>query len=193
MSASWHPSGLAHQAAGSHSQGRLPLGCPYCLAFVLTLHITLDLWQPKEQENTLGTTEDASLHAFSRNSSGGQPLWARQKSPAAPATARVAWWTVRGSKAKIQLLQLLWLNHLLNYTGKCAWNHNLQSWFSSTRSETRVNWARVNHSSFIANFAYLHQPYQDTWTLGDWEPKDFSETKTTTTTMFLKPHRWVFS
>lgn len=52
-----------------------------------------------------------------------------QKSSAAPDTAKVAWSAVRGSRATIQPLQLLWLNHLLNYTRKCAWNHEFH-WFS---------------------------------------------------------------
>lgn len=84
--------------------------------------------------------------SMNSHSCGGLPLRARQKSSAAPATARVAWWPDRDSEAKMQPLQLLWLNHLLNYAGKRAWNHNLH-WFSSPLPETRGNWARGNHSS----------------------------------------------
>lgn len=29
-------------------------------------------------------------------------------------------------------------------------------------------------SQLIADFAYLHQPYQDAGTFSDWEPKTFS-------------------
>lgn len=101
---------------------------------------------PRQQGRTLGTTEHPSLHGFSRNSSSVLPLRVGQESLAAPAAARVAWWLVRDSKAKIQPLQLLWLSHLLNYAGKCAWNHNLH-WFSSPLPETKANWARGNHSS----------------------------------------------
>lgn len=73
---------------------------------------------------------DPAFHVFPRNSSGGLPLHARQKSSAAPDTDRVDWSAARDSRATIQTLQLLWLNHLLNYTGKCAWNHDFH-WFSS--------------------------------------------------------------
>lgn len=107
---------------------------------------------PRQQGRTLSTTED-SAGAGTAHPSVPSPETAAvaclsqagQKSPAAPATARVAWWPVRDSKAKIQPLQLLWLSHLLNYVRKCARNHNLH-WFSSPLPETRVNCARGNHS-----------------------------------------------
>ena len=146
IAAEWPPWGLDSKAMGSSSRAACPQVVP------MVLHLSSPCVSPqacgsaRQQGRTLDTTEDPSLHAFSRNSSGGLPFQARQKSSAAPATARVAWWPVRGSKAKIQPLQLLWLNHLLNYTGKCAWNHNLH-WFSSPLPETRVNWDRGNHSS----------------------------------------------
>ena len=112
--------GPPSKAVGSSSRA----GCPWAAPIVLRLSSPcISPWacgSPRQQGRTLGTTEDPSLHAFSRNSSGGLPLRAGQKSSAAPATTRVAWWPVRDSKAKMQPLQLLWLNHLLNYTGKCA-------------------------------------------------------------------------
>lgn len=42
-------------------------------------------------------------------------------------------------------------------------------------------------SQLRADFAYLHQPYQDMGTLGDWEAKFVSEIGTVLTETFLKP------
>lgn len=137
--------GPPSKAVGSSSKA----GCPQAAPVALPLSspcVSPRASAAQGSREDPGRTEDPSLHAFSRNSSSGLPLRAGQKSSAATATARVAWWPVRSSKAKIQPLQLLWLNHLLNYTGKCAWNHSLR-WFSSPLPETRVNWARGNQSS----------------------------------------------
>lgn len=138
--------GPPSKAAGSSSRARCPQAAPVVLLLSSPCISPWPSGSPRQQWRTLGTTNVLSLHAFSRNSSGGLPHQAGQKSSAAPAIARLAWWPVRDSKAKIQPLQLLWLNHLLNYAGKCAWNHNLY-WFSSPLPNTRVNWARGNHSS----------------------------------------------
>lgn len=41
-------------------------------------------------------------------------------------------------------------------------------------------------SKFRANFAHLHQPYQDVWTFVDWEPRVFPETdRVITKTIFF--------
>lgn len=42
-------------------------------------------------------------------------------------------------------------------------------------------------SQLIEDFAYLHQPYQNTGTFGEREPKAFSETEAVRTETFLKP------
>lgn len=122
-SGSQHLLDWAHQTKlWAEAPGHWTAGCPHYLVLVLTL----GLWQSKAAERT----KDPALHICPRSSNGGLPLHARQKSSAAPDTAKVAWSAVRDSRATIQPLQLLWLNYLLNYTGKCAWNHDFH-WFSS--------------------------------------------------------------
>lgn len=174
-SGSQHLLDWAHQTKlWAEAPGHWTAGCPHYLVLVLTL----GLWQSKAAERT----KDPALHICPRSSNGGLPLHARQKSSAAPDTAKVAWSAVRDSRATIQPLQLLWLNYLLNYTGKCAWNHDFH-WFSSPCLKTE--WTGQKEIIVQSQFSYLHQPYQDVETFGDWEPKVFSETET-----FLKPHRF---
>lgn len=99
----------------------------------------------REDFGVNGSRSCPSFRAFSRNSSGGLALqgWAEEFSRSCYSQDGVV--AGRDSKAKIQPLQLLRLNHLLNYAGKCPRNHNLH-WFSSPLPETRVNCARGNHS-----------------------------------------------
>lgn len=199
--AEWPPRGVnvpcagpTKQSCGQQLQDGLPPGYPCCLAFVLplflTLFLTLASGSPRQHWRILGTTEDPFLPAFSRISTGGLLLWAGQKGSAAPATARMAWWQVKGSKAKTQLLQLLWSNHLLNYTGECAQSHIHIGSVTPAWIQTAL---RKGRSQLRAEFAYLHQPYQDMGTLGDWEAKVVSETGTVLTETFLKPHSFFHS
>lgn len=160
--------------AGTHSPGEALLIVPITLQHFASSWVSPGVcgW-PRQQGRTPSTTED-SAGAGAAHPSMPSPETAAvaflskagQKSSAAPATARVARWPVRDSKAKIQPLQLLWLSHLLNYAGKCARNHNLH-WFSSPLPETRVNCARGNHNFCcdFADFAYLHPHYQYPGTL----------------------------
>lgn len=98
-------------------QPRQPPGCPHPLMLVLTL----SLWQSKAAGRTL-TQHPMCFPEIA--------MVAWQKSSAVHDTAKVAWSALRDSRATTQPLQLLWLNLLLNYTRKCAWNHEFH-WFSS--------------------------------------------------------------
>lgn len=109
-SGSQHLLGWAHQTKlWAAAPGHWTPGCPHPLMLVLTL----SLWQSKAAGRTL-TQHSMSFPEIA--------VVAWQESSAVRDTAKAAWSAVRDSRATTQPLQLLWLNLLLNYTRKCAWN-----------------------------------------------------------------------